>query len=131
MQRNFTRNIFSVKHLSYEDRLEKLKLPSLEFRRLRGDMIQTFKITRQFYDRKTVDSLFQLRNNQRLIGHRLKLKLTKIHVNKSQFKNFFTNRVVNCWNSLPEHIIEADSINSFKNKVDEHLKEKMYKIKLT
>ena len=127
IQRRFTKNIFTVKNLSYENRLEKLKLPSLEFRRLRGDLIQTFKITRQFYDSKTVDTLFQLNNNQKLRGHRL--KISKIHVNKTQFKNFFTNRIVNCWNSLPSHIIEADSINSFKNKVDFHFKEKMFKIK--
>ena len=129
VQRNFTKNIFSVRNLCYEDRLEKLKLPSLEFRRLRGDLIQTFKITRNFYDSRTVATLFQFSNNQRLRGHRL--KITKIHVNKTQFKNFFTNRIVNCWNGLPSHIIEADSINSFKNKVDDHFKEQMYKMRLT
>jgi len=129
IQRSFTKNIFSVKKLSYEQRLENLKLPSLEYRRLRGDLIQTFKILRQFYDIKTVDSLFQLSNNNRLRGHRL--KLTKHHVNKTQYKNFFTNRIVNQWNHLPSHIIEADSVNSFKNKIDEHLKDKMYKINLS
>ena len=129
IQRSFTKNIFSVKKLSYEQRLENLKLPSLEYRRLRGDLIQTFKILRQFYDIKTVDSLFQLTNNNRLRGHRL--KLTKHHVNKTQYKNFFTNRIVNQWNHLPSHIIEADSVNSFKNKIDEHLKDKMYKINLS
>ena len=129
VQRNFTKNIYSVKHLNYEERLKKLNLPSLEFRRLRGDLIQTFKITNEFYDKKTVTSLFELNNNRMLRGHRL--KITKKHVNKSQFKNFFTNRIVNCWNDLPSFIIEADSVNSFKNKIDEHLKDKMFKIKLS
>merc|ERR1711963_630999 len=109
IQRSFTKNIFSVKKLSYEERLKNLKLPSLEFRRLRGDLIQTFKILRHFYDIKTVDSLFQLSNSKQLRGHRL--KLTKHHVNKTQYKNFFTNRIVNHWNNLPpSHIIEADSV---------------------
>ena len=116
-------------HVNYEERLKNLKLPSLEFRRLRGDLIQTFKILRRFYDIKTVDSLFQLSNNKQLRGHRL--KLTKHHVNKTQYKNFFTNRIVNHWNNLPSHIIEADSVNSFKNKIDEHLKDKMFKINLS
>ena len=129
VQRNFTKNIFSVKHLNYEERLKKLNLPSLEFRRMRGDLIQTFKITNGYYDKKTVESLFEFNNNRMLRGHRL--KIAKKHVNKSQFQNFFTNRIVNCWNDLPSHIIEADSVNSFKNKIDEHLKDKMFKIKLS
>jgi hypothetical protein len=33
-----------MKDLTYEERLRKLKLPSLRYRRLRGDMIETFKI---------------------------------------------------------------------------------------
>ena len=33
-------------------------LPSLEFRHLRDDMIQTFNITHGFYDDKTTQSLF-------------------------------------------------------------------------
>ena len=28
--------------------------------------------------------------------------------------NFFANRVVNNWNSLPEYIVEAGSLNIFK-----------------
>ena len=36
--------------LSYEDRLRALKLPSLGYRRVRGDMIEVFKITHGFYD---------------------------------------------------------------------------------
>ena len=44
VQRDFTRYIVGVKHLSYQDRLQKLKLPSLEYRRLRGDMIEVYKI---------------------------------------------------------------------------------------
>ena len=36
--------IESVKHLSYEDRLNKLGVPTLKYRRLRGDLIEVFKI---------------------------------------------------------------------------------------
>ena len=31
------------------------------------------------------------------------------------------NRVINLWNSLPDHIVTAPSINCFKNKLDNFL----------
>ena len=36
-------------------------------------------------------------------------------------KNFFSQRVVNDWNILPETVINSSSINMFKNRLDCHL----------
>ena len=33
-------------------------------------------------------------------------------------RNFFTQRVVNLWNSLPVEVVEATSLNIFKTWVD-------------
>ena len=44
IQHRFTRLLPRMKHLSYEDRLIKLNLTTLERRRERGDIIQTYKI---------------------------------------------------------------------------------------
>jgi len=33
-------------------------------------------------------------------------------------KNFFTQRVVNDWNCLTSYIVEAPSVNAFKNRLD-------------
>ncbi len=38
--------------------------------------------------------------------------------NCDQRFNFFTNRVAGVWNKLPEEIVCARSLNSFKAKVD-------------
>ena len=43
IQRGATKMIYSIKNLPYEQRLRTLKLPSLIYRRRRGDMIQMFK----------------------------------------------------------------------------------------
>ena len=43
VQRRATRLVPSLKHLSYEQRLEEMKLPSLCFRRKRGDLIEVYK----------------------------------------------------------------------------------------
>ena len=129
IQKSFTKHIYQVKHLNYEQRLEKLNLPSLEYRRFRGDLIQTYKIAKNLYDKETVDSLFKFKENDRLRGH--KYKITKYYYNKVQFKHFFTNRVTNHWNSLPSHIVEANSLNIFKNKIDEHFKDIKFSINLS
>ena len=126
IQKSYTKHIFQVKHLNYEQRLERLNLPSLEYRRFRGDLIQTFKIARNLYDKESVETLFKFKEDDRLRGH--KYKVTKYYFNKVQFKHFFTNRVSNHWNNLPSHIVEAESLNVFKNKIDAHFKDKMYTV---
>ncbi len=30
----------------------------------------------------------------------------------------FTNRIVNIWNSLPNYVVSADSVNTFKTRLD-------------
>ena len=44
VQKRATKLVISLKHLPYVDRLQQLKLPTLKYRRLRGDMIEIFKI---------------------------------------------------------------------------------------
>ena len=63
VQRHFTKSIIGMKNLSYTERLSKLKLPSLEYRRLRGDIIQVYKIVNGDYDPVTTVSLFSITNN--------------------------------------------------------------------
>ena len=53
VQRCATRNLPFLKAFSYKERLQKLKLPTLQYRRLRGDMIETYKLMTGKYD-KTV-----------------------------------------------------------------------------
>ena len=54
----FTKRIIGMNNLDYKDRLSKLRLPSIEFRRLRGDMIDVFKITNGMYDVRTTKTFF-------------------------------------------------------------------------
>ena len=45
IQRRFTRMIPHLRHLSYEERLAKLRLWSLEDRRIRSDLLEVYKMT--------------------------------------------------------------------------------------
>ena len=80
------------------------------------------------YDPASTQSLFEFENNSRLRGHMYKIH--KQFTNKTKYKNFFTNRIVTKWNSLPQTVVNANSINDFKNKVDFHFKDLMYKTDL-
>ena len=33
-------------------------------------------------------------------------------------RNFFTQRVVNVWNSLPQNVVEAKTLSDFRKKLD-------------
>ena len=100
IQRNYTKNIIGMKKLDYGERLKILKLPSLEYRRIRGDMIEVYKILTNHYDPLTTHTLLTLDNSSNTRGHALKLK--KSSFNTTKFKYFFTNRVINLWNKLPK-----------------------------
>jgi hypothetical protein len=61
LQRRNTKIIIGTDDKEYEERLRFLKLPSLEYRRSRGDMIETYKITNGMCDsRSSLLNLFSL-----------------------------------------------------------------------
>jgi len=52
------------------------------------------------------------------------MKLYKDRVNRDVLKYSFANRVIEQWNTLPEKVISASSINSLQNKIDKYSREK-------
>ena len=40
-------------------------------------------------------------------------KAYKNHTNTHQYKNFFTNLILNCWNKLPIYIVNSSSLNIY------------------
>ena len=80
VQRRATKLISSLKDLPYCERLQRLQLPSLSFRRLRGDMIETYKILHGVYDTK-VCSFLNLHTNHITRGNNLKLYLIRANTN--------------------------------------------------
>jgi len=49
-------------------------------------------------------------------GHKYKLKKYRSRLDTRKY--FFSNRVVSHWNSLPSHIVEADTVLTFKKRLD-------------
>ena len=122
VQKRATKMITSLRQQPYIDRLRTLKLPSLEYRRRRGDMIQVYKIMYQ-KDRIDPDTFFQLAESTTR-GH--ELKLNKPRHNTNLRGQIFSHRIVTDWNSLPAEVVRAPSLNSFKARLDRSWTNKKY-----
>jgi hypothetical protein len=60
--------------------------------------------------------LFALSHNTHLRGNKFKLvEPISVSVRDS---NFYVNRIINIWNSLPDSIVTVDSIFSFKRRLN-------------
>ena len=118
VQRRFTRLIPEMRGLAYEERLSRLGLYSLEFRRLRGDLLETYKKMKGL-DRGEAERFFPLRKETRTRGHSLKIRGSQFRTELR--RNFFSQRVVNLRNSLPNEAVEATSLNVFKSQIDRFL----------
>ena len=83
---------------------------SLEKRRKILDLCEVYKYVHGLYLNRS-NSFFKFSNNNTR-GH--SLKISKQFSRTDIRKFFFSNRVVNSWNKLPEHVVHAPSISSFK-----------------
>ena len=103
-----------------EERLKKLHLPNLQYRRRRGHLVTMFNIMhgRSGLDK---DDLFSPAPSTRTRGHRLKVA-KKPAISRVR-RNHFATRVVSNWNALPEDIVCSPSVNALKNRLDKHWKE--------
>ena len=95
VQKRATKLVIAVKHFKYEEISKQLNLPTLKYRRIRGDMIEAYKIFNGKYDDivtswltgRHVESSYDLRN------HRFSI----YQFDTRKFS--FTNRIISAWNS--------------------------------
>ena len=119
VQRRATKQINNIKEKDYKDRLMELKLPTLLYRRIRGDMIEVFKILNGKYDKDTSNILPLLKDSQyRHSTRKNNMRLLKRPCRLDLRRASFTNRVVECWNSLPQHVISAQTVFAFESRLD-------------
>jgi len=121
VQKRATKLIPELSKKSYSDRLKTLKLPTLKYRRYRGDMLELFKIIkgRPIYDPACVTHLDFMKltdNSIRTRGNKFKLVQRQCHYDLRKYN--FTNRVIPIWNSLSNHVVSAETVNTFKNRLD-------------
>ena len=115
VQRRATKLVPGLRDEPYETRLQRLKLPSLQYRRVCGDMIELFKHITGIY---RVDADYIKLDNSITRGHDKRLK--KQRASKIVRQNFLTFRATNTWNSLPQEVVAAPTLNAFKARLDKH-----------
>ena len=121
-QRRATNMIPEIQNKSYEKRMESMRLPSLVYRRIRGDVIEMYKYTHIIYN--VPSKPFQLDNDESRRNNGYKLFKTRCATLTR--RNFFGNRVLKCWNALPSEVVQAPNLNTFKARLNKHWKEYSY-----
>ena len=114
VQRKFTKRLRGYHSYSYEERLKLLKLQSLELRRLLTDLCWCYKIVFGLVD-TDIDDFFELSTVTHTRGH--KYKLFKKHSALNVRSSFFSERVLNVWNKMPENI-NFSSFKVFKHSIE-------------
>ena len=114
VQRKFTKRLPGYALLCYKERLQRLGLESLELRRLRCDLLYTYKVVFGLTSEAAknmftfTSSLYSV--NTRGLAYKLYPHNNRINVRK----HFFCERVITPWNSLPAIAEDFCSLSSFK-----------------
>ena len=114
IQRRATKLVEDLRQMPYQDRLKKLNIPSLKFRRKRGDMITIYKIVTGRIKAEGVVHLWNPNRGTR--GHTLRIK--KQHAKFLARRHHLPIRACNDWNGLPENVVQARTVNAFKKSLD-------------
>jgi hypothetical protein len=133
VQRRATRLPVGLRTLRYEERLSRMGLTTLEERRVRGDLIQMFKVAKCIEDVGwVVPPLF--RRDGSVCGLAGYLRGHGFCYSRESFPSrvrngcaravsirhdFFLNRLAPIWNGLPSSAVDAPSLNVFKERLAE------------
>ena len=120
IQRRATKLVPALNQLCYTDRLRALKLPTLEYRRTRQDLILLFNYIHQDVLLDPSTNCKICRNNSSMLtpitsgtrGHPYRFAIQR---HTSVRNRFFTARVLPIWNRLSTATVTANSLNCFKS----------------
>ena len=107
-----------LKDLTYCQRLARLKLDSLELRRVHLDLMFTYKLVFGLTDPKLSD-FFLLHSDARSRGHPYKLFLPGC--SSPTRHNYFTHRVARAWNNLQKNSTNFSSLALFKRSLSSNI----------
>ena len=119
VQRYFTRKVCQrckISYASYKDRLVKLSLNSLEYRRVEHDLFFLYKILNGLLDVNANNFFNQTETHHNTRSHDRRIR-PKLPLKTQNQGNFFSNRCATIWNLLPSDIVTAPSYIAFKTRL--------------
>jgi len=115
VQEKVVKMVAGLQSTTYEDRCKEIGLETLENRRQKQDLCQTYKIIHGL-DKLDRDKIFHLRLEN--IATRQAADPLNLRQDRSRLevrKNWFSQRVVTKWNELDASIKNAPSLKLFKS----------------
>ena len=120
IQRRITKSICQRSNItfsSYEERLTKLNLESLQSRRIKNDLILLYKVVNGLVDIDASNILcFSNLGGYNLRRHTQHIDRQKLSKTQSR-QNFFSCRVVSYWNELDDEVVSSQTLTGFKSKL--------------
>ena len=127
-QKRATKMIYGYSVLDYEERLRRLDLPTLVYRRARGNMMEVFKHFHT-YDQDLLPDIFQRQSyGTRKHDYQLVWRKAKDGVRGIQANSFYY-RIIKMWNDLPAVRVNSKTITEFKTRLDDAWKNVPFKFK--
>ena len=114
VQRAATKMVPELQDLTYEERLTRMELSSLEKRRERGDLIAMYRLIKGIDKLDRYDLLIMNERDTR--GHGKKIKPSTCRRDTKKFS--FPHRSIKLWNEQKEEVVCANNLHSFKKKLD-------------
>ena len=119
VQMRATKLVDGLGGLEYGERLKKCDLTTLLFRRIRGDIIDMWKHF-HVYEKDILPSSF-IRNKRPVCNGKHQYQLYQPIPGDRQRgtqQNSYYYRITKMWNDLPQAVVDAEDINTFKNRLD-------------
>ena len=113
VQRRFTKKVFGLHDCTYSERLNILGLESLEFRRLKLDLIFMYKLIHGYFDINAQD--FITFSDIKFTRNSSALKLVQPKSRLELRHNFITVRIIPLWNKISSNLDGVTSLKSFTN----------------
>jgi hypothetical protein len=115
VQERAVRAVSGLRGRTYSEKLKELGLPTLEERRKEADMLQVYKI---LHDGESdySDQWFEKMENGRQTRRTAGTVLRPPRAAHNFRRGFFSCRVADTWNGLPQHVKEAGNAGQFKSR---------------
>ena len=113
-QRRFTKRIPGLEYMSYEDRLKILGMITLERRRLHSDLVFCFKLLNGLIG-NAPENYGLVLSSRKSRGNSFKLANENPRIDARKY--FFSSRVCEPWNSLPDSVVLIESVKTFKRQL--------------